>query len=157
MRRKLCGRHNFKPTGVGVNERCTDCGALFPCDPRNGECGHHDCIEVRGVLPICPVCKKHIKPEDYFGVSPPGRSSDLGFLPVHRFCVDEVPETLVIESTATDVAAGAHVAVVDHLSEAYRNQYGDLVDELVVTGVVDDSRVTVKWIGIVPLSHLRMK
>lgn len=160
MRRKSCSRHHFKPTGRGNREKCTDCGALFPCELES--CGHSDCTEVRGYPPKCAVCGKDIKPEDWFGLAPPGRSADLGFLPVHRFCVDESEAALIVEtsgrSTPTEgLIEGMGVRLSPEIAPVYRAQYGELVDELTVERVVDKDRVVVRWIGMVPVTYLSAK
>lgn len=40
-------------------ERCRSCSWTFPC--RDRDCGHGDCIDFRGELPLCHYCGKRVQ------------------------------------------------------------------------------------------------
>lgn len=41
------------------SQRCRDCSWTYPC--RGNDCGHSDCIEFRGELPLCHYCRKRVQ------------------------------------------------------------------------------------------------
>lgn len=67
----------------------------------------------------------------------------------------DAPQEVVDNSTKIEV--GSRVRLQDEVAPAYRKTFGSLVDDLTVEKIVDDDRVILRWLGIVPTSHLKIR
>ncbi len=54
-----CTHEEVVPGRKPGTERCKACSWVFPC--RSNDCGHIECIDFRGELPICHFCRKRVK------------------------------------------------------------------------------------------------
>lgn len=140
-----CGRCEIKPQqGPGI---CVRCKEPYPCERR---CGHLDCQEERGVPFECVVCGKDIEQKDLFFLSRPN-----GWTPAHRYCVSD--QVGVAHEPPTALQEGDLVRLNAEVEKVYRQSIGELADELVVEKLVDENRVKIKWLGIVPITHIQRK
>jgi len=133
---------------------CILCGDVYPC-PWECSC----CEDKRGRAPNCVVCLKPVPLAERFHLS-----GSKGWVAVHRSCY--VEDASITDTSITspvdkmivwNESVGTRVKIVDTVYEQYKKHYGDLVDDLEVEKGVDENRVIVRWIGMVPIRHLQTK
>lgn len=62
MAKQRCHHKTWTQPKKGF-QYCVDCHIEFPCKT---DCVHVDCLEVKGVDPVCDKCNKKVKLDDAF-------------------------------------------------------------------------------------------